>query len=161
MYCKNCGILMEDDANFCIKCGTAVTRPNIQPEAEEKIIATEVEANAEVEIKAEVETNNEPAGLVPVRMVYVEKPATPSVPGKGNSIAAMALGIASLAMWFIFYMALPMAITGLILGISSQSKASKAGMKNSMAKTGIICSSVGIVLSLVFITIFVLSIVFA
>ena len=80
----------------------------------------------------------------------------PYIPGKGMSIAAMVLGIVSCVLSCYFYLSLPCAITGLILGCMSNSKAKKLGIKNGFALAGIICSAVGLGLSLLFILYIVL-----
>ena len=136
MYCKNCGILLEDDSNFCVSCGTAVNGGPIEgrPASE----------GGEM--------------LVPVRTVYM--PARPSMPGKGLGIASMAVGISSLSMWWTFCIPIPLAIVGFILGLVARKKAKKAEMKNGMAKVGIICSAIGFVLTIVFWTVLILMSVF-
>jgi hypothetical protein len=63
----------------------------------------------------------------------------------------MILGIVSLVFFCAYYIALPAAITGLVLGIISMKKAKAVNAPHGMATAGIICSSIGIVLFLIFI----------
>ena len=66
-------------------------------------------------------------------------------PGKGLAIASMVLGIVSLILCCIYYIAIPTSITGLILGIIAVKKA-----KNPMATAGIITSAIAIVLLVIY-----------
>jgi hypothetical protein len=77
-----------------------------------------------------------------------------SVPGKGLGITSMILGIVSLVFFCAYYIALPAAITGLVLGIISRKKAKAVNAPHGMATAGIICSSIGIGLFLIFILLF-------
>ena len=81
---------------------------------------------------------------------YTPTPA-PVLPGKGAGIAGMILGIASLVFMCYFYISLPCAIVGLILSISSKSKAKKAGMKNGFSVAGIITSAIGLGIAVLYI----------
>ena len=63
----------------------------------------------------------------------------------------MILGIASLVFMCYFYISLPCAIVGLILSISSKSKAKKAGMKNGFSVAGIITSAIGLGIAVLYI----------
>ena len=76
------------------------------------------------------------------------QPQQPNDPFKGKAIASMVLGIVSLALFCLWYLAIPCAVVGVILGFVSKSAASKAGAKNGMATAGIVCSfvSLGIVI---------------
>ena len=67
-----------------------------------------------------------------------------SVPGKGLGIASMVLGIVSLALFCFWYIAMPCAIVGVILGFIGKSSAAKAGAKNGMATAGIVCSFIAL-----------------
>ena len=70
MFCKNCGAKLDDDAQFCEKCGTVVKRPAVQQpkpvEPEEKIAQQTLptESPAEPPVSAEpvqsAETQAEP-----------------------------------------------------------------------------------------------------
>ena len=75
-----------------------------------------------------------------------QQPVPQSVPGKGLGITSMVLGIISLVLFCFWFIALPCAIVGIILGCISISQAKEAGMKNGMATAGIVCSAIAIVL---------------
>lgn len=62
--------------------------------------------------------------------------------GKGMAIASMVLGIVSIVLCCIWYISVPCAIIGLILGILYNKKGTKSGM----ATAGIVCSIIAIVL---------------
>jgi len=78
----------------------------------------------------------------------VQKPKVP-VPGNGLGIASMILGILSLVMCCLYFLSIPLAIVGLVLGCVSYSKAKKAGASNGMAIAGIICSCISLVFWLI------------
>jgi len=79
-----------------------------------------------------------------------QQPVQQPVPGKGLGIASMVLGIISLVLFCVWYLAFPCAIVGVILGCIAKSHAKQAGMKNGMAVAGIICSAIAIGLSVLF-----------
>ncbi len=109
------------------------------------------------------EPNNAPAKPVqPVQppvppMPPVQPPIPPMQPmqpvqpvpqeGKGLSVASMVLGIVSLACFCVWYISIPAAIIGLILGIVAK-KGNKPG--SGMALAGIIMSIIGLVLTVLF-----------
>ena len=64
--------------------------------------------------------------------------------GGGQATASLVLGIVSLIAWLLPIVGLPVAITGLVLGILSAS-----GVKRGMAITGIVLSSIGLVLGVI------------
>lgn len=75
-----------------------------------------------------------------------QQPVPQSVPGKGLGITSMVLGIIGLVLFCFWFISLPCAIVGIILGCISISQAKEAGMKNGMATAGIVCSAIAIVL---------------
>lgn len=78
-----------------------------------------------------------------------QQPVPQSVPGKGLGITSMVLGIVGLVLFCFWYISIPCAIVGIILGCISKSHAKEAGMKNGMATAGIICSAIAIALAIV------------
>lgn len=69
---------------------------------------------------------------------------------KGMAIASMVLGIVSIVLvCCTYFLSIPCAIVGLVLGIMQN----KTHGKNGMATAGIVCSIVSIVLSIIFIII--------
>lgn len=77
--------------------------------------------------------------------------AAPKQPSKGMGIAAMILGIASIALFWTVYMAMICAIIGLILGIIGR----RNNRTDGMALAGIITSAIGLA---IFVLILVLAI---
>ena len=120
MVCRNCGAQLPENATFCQNCGTATqpAQPQYQP----------------------VQPQYQPVQPIPVAPV--------TVPGKGQGVASMVLGIISLVLFCIWYIALPCAIISLILGAVGSSNAKKAGMKNGMATAGIVMSCIALGLAL-------------
>lgn len=62
--------------------------------------------------------------------------------GKGMAIASMVLGIVALVIFCIWYISVPCAIVGLVLGILHNNK----GQKSGMATAGIACSIISLAL---------------
>lgn len=120
-YCKNCGTNNEEGVAYCAGCGATM------------------DAGYQSPVSYQQPTYQQP--------VY-QQPAAPVVPGKGLSITAMVLGIVSLVFCCVWYIAIPCAIVGLILGCIGNSKAKEVGMKSGMAVAGIVCSAIAIGLTL-------------
>lgn len=130
-FCKHCGNQIEDNAAFCGVCGQA--------------------QNA-----AEPQAPVYQAPVQPQQPVYVAPQAPvnpyaqPVVPGKGLGVASMVLGIVSLVLFCVWYLAIPCAIIGAALGGVAQSKAKAAGVKNGMAVAGITCSCIALGVAILF-----------
>lgn len=130
-FCKHCGNQIEDNAAFCGVCGQA--------------------QNA-----AEPQAPVYQAPVQPQQPVYVAPQAPvnpyaqPVVPGKGMGVASMVLGIVSLVLFCVWYLAIPCAIIGAALGGVAQSKAKAAGVKNGMAVAGITCSCIALGVAILF-----------
>ncbi len=79
------------------------------------------------------------------------QPISNRSPGLGLAITSMVLGIVSLVLFCVIYLAIPCAIVGIALGGVALSKAKKANAKSGMAVAGITCScvSLGILIVLV------------
>lgn len=111
------------------------------------------------------ETENVSSQPGPAFQAYQQVPPVPPVPpipptgghpqyhnpepieqGKGFSIASMVLGIVSLCLCCIWYLSIPCALVGLVLGIASMVR-KYAG--RGMAIAGVICSGVGIILCVI------------
>ena len=75
--------------------------------------------------------------------------------GKGQSIAGLVCGISSLvclligwvALGFLYYIALPLAIVGLVLSVVGGKKAKANGQKSGVATAGLVVGIVATVLS--------------
>ena len=145
-FCKHCGNQIEDNAAFCGVCGQA--QNTVEPQVQEAPVYTQPQAQAPV--------YQAPVYQAPVQQpVYVAPqvpvaPAKPVIPAKGMGIAAMVLGILSLAMFCFWYLAIPCAIVGAALGGVAQSKAKAAGVKNGMAVAGITCSCIALGIAVLF-----------
>lgn len=130
-FCKHCGSQIEDNAAFCGVCGQA---QNV----------------------AEPQAPVYQAPVQPQQPVYVAPQAPvnpyaqPVVPGKGLGVASMVLGIVSLVLFCVWYLAIPCAIIGAALGGVAQSKAKAAGVKNGMAVAGITCSCIALGVAILF-----------
>jgi len=74
---------------------------------------------------------------------YPPPPPRPpdTYPGKGQSIAALVLGIVSLV---VPYLGVGTAIAGLILGIMGRKKAMEVGAPTGMATAGLVMSIIGL-----------------
>lgn len=136
MFCPKCGTQNKDDARFCATCGNPMST-NPEPT-----------------------TYTPPAPTAPaVSLAYPQPKVTPApLPGKGLGIAAMIVGIASLTMFCYWFLSLPGAIVGLVLGAKSSGQAKSVGRKNGMATAGIVCSSIALGLSVVWMILFIIGI---
>lgn len=138
-FCKHCGSQIEDNAAFCGVCGQA--------------------QNA-----AEPQAPVYQAPVQPQQPVYVAPQAPvnpyaqPVVPGKGLGVASMVLGIVSLVLFCVWYLAIPCAIIGAALGGVAQSKAKAAGVKNGMAVAGITCSCIALGVAILFLLLIILGV---
>ena len=77
------------------------------------------------------------------------------VPGKGLAVAALVLGIVSVALGWILplpivgqIITLILGIVALVLAILAQKKSKEAGIKNGMATAGLVLSIIGIISSI-------------
>ena len=68
-------------------------------------------------------------------------------PGRGLGIAGMVLGIVALALFCIWYVAIPCAIVGLILSIIGKNKSKAANAPTGMASAGIILSIIALIIA--------------
>lgn len=80
-------------------------------------------------------------------------PTTPAAPPQGNglAIAGMVLGIVSLALFCVYWLAIPCAIVGLILSIIGLKKSKVVGKGHGMALAGVITSIVALGLAILII----------
>ncbi|MCD6304501.1 MAG: hypothetical protein J7M21_06020 [Planctomycetes bacterium] len=78
-------------------------------------------------------------------------PSTAAVanPGKGLSIAGLVLGIVAVALFCVWYLAIPCAIVGLILSIIARNKSKAANAPTGMATAGLILCIIALVLDVV------------
>ncbi len=136
MVCSKCGTQNADGVQFCAGCGAPMTVPQ-QPMYQQP----------------QQPMYQQPMYQQPQQPMYQPPmyPQQPAVPGKGLGVASMVVGIISLVLFCIWYIAIPCAIVGVILGGVALSKAKEVGMKNSLAVAGIACSCVALGIALLFI----------
>lgn len=129
MICPNCNNQISDGLNFCNQCGAALN-PQVQPQ---------VQPQAQPQVQPQVQPQ--------YQVQYV--PVAPNVPGKGLGITSMVLGIVSLALFCVWYIAIPCAIVAVILGAIGLNQSKSAGLKNGMAVAGIVCSVIAIAIVII------------
>ncbi len=122
MFCEKCGAQNPDGVKFCQSCG-AEMKP--------------------ADVFASTPSYTAQSYGTPT-------PATGVVPGKGLGIASMVVGIISLALFCIWFIAIPCAIVGAVLGGVAYNKAKQAGTKNKMANAGIVCSAIALAITILF-----------
>ena len=71
-------------------------------------------------------------------------PAMARRPGNGMAVAALVLGIVSLALFCVLYVSLPCAILAIVFGIVGRGKATAGASGGGMATAGLACGAVGI-----------------
>ena len=146
MKCNHCGQELLPGAKFCNHCGqpVPVEQPQPQPQVQEQ---------AQFQPQQQGPQGNFNSNYNPGFNGSMPPPQQPGkqVPGHGLGIAAMIVGIASLA-----FLSLAGAIVGLILSIKATNQAKEAGVVNNMAKAGLVCSIIGLVLSFIFTIVFTL-----
>ncbi len=123
MICKNCGFDNNDQAQFCVSCGTPLEQP-VEPQNYQQ-------PNYQQPTYQQQPYNN-----------GYNQYQQPAVPGKGFAIASMVLGIIS-------FLCTPI-ITGL-LGIIFGGVAKSKGYRGGMATAGIVCGVIGLALWLIMI----------
>ena len=155
MICNNCGTQNDDSSKFCIGCGSDLTAQAPQnpyetaqaPQAPQNPYET---AQTPPTYQAPVDPYQPPM-QTPYQQPVQSPYGAPVVPGKGLAIAAMILGIVSLALFCLWYLAIPCGIVGLVLGAIAHNKAKAVGMKSGMATAGIVCSAIALGIALLFI----------
>lgn len=159
MICNKCGTQNDDSSKFCIGCGNDLTAQQAAqapqnpyetaPQAPQNPYET---AQTPPTYQAPTETSQQPPFQAPYQQPVQTTPyGAPVVPGKGLAITAMILGIVSLALFCIWYLAIPCGIVGLVLGAVAHNKAKAVGMKSGMATAGIVCSAIALGIALIFI----------
>ena len=133
MFCNNCGNNCPDGTAFCTNCGSPLNTQSAQP--------TFTEITPETSVYTQ-----------PDQTMY-EQPAQTdgSVPGNGLGIAALILGIISLA-----NLNFVAGIVGLVLANKSLAAAAAAGMTNSKASTGRKLSIAGIIVGSIALVLFII-----
>ena len=140
MFCPKCGAACEDGAKFCPTCGNNMNGAPVQPAYQQPVYQQPV-----------YQQPAQPVYQQPVyqQPVYQQPLVKPAVPGKGLGIASMVLGIVSLVMFCAWYLAIPCALVGCILGAVALNKAKQAGMKNGMGVAGLTCSLIALAILII------------
>ena len=76
------------------------------------------------------------------------------------AVAGMVLGIISLALFCIWYVSFPCAVTGLILSIVGLGKSKQTGAGGGMAKAGLVLSLIALSLAMIIIILVLVGIAF-
>lgn len=149
MFCANCGANIPDNSRVCTNCGVPVNQQDgFQPDSFQQPVVGQPAYQQPAPVQP---VYQQPT---PVQPVY-QQPA-PSVPGKGMAVTSMVLGIVALALFCIWYLALPCGIVGLALGVVGMNKAKAVGMKSSMAVAGIACSCVALGIMALFVVLVII-----
>lgn len=170
MYCIKCGKENEEKARFCCGCGlvfedleTQSTQPPIPPVYSQPNYyqppQTQFNTNPQYQNQNQYQyQNTQYQQNIPPQyynqqyfqygqpMMEGQQMYRQPLPAYGLSIASMVLGIISIVLFLGFYISIPCAIVGIVLGCIAHSKAKAIGLKNSFATAGIICSVVAIAL---------------
>lgn len=125
MFCRYCGTQNADTSKFCHSCGAS-----LDPQAPA--------------LPAQPYAQPQPTYDPPYRGGYADRPVEEPTPGKGPAIAGMILGIISLPFSFLFGFGGIFAFIGLILSICAKA----AGNKHGQSTAGLVCSILGLLLSL-------------
>jgi hypothetical protein len=72
-------------------------------------------------------------------------------PGNGPAVAALVLGIVAIALFCIWYIALPCAILAIIFGVVGRGKARAGASGGGMATAGVVCGVISLCLLVVII----------
>jgi len=130
MFCKKCGANVPDSTSFCPNCGEDLRVPQpTQPQQPIQQPQQQYQAYQQ-----------------PYQTANFAKPATP---GKGFGITGMILGFGAINWVFWWFLCIPFGIASIIFSAVGLSKAAQVKGRNGMAVTGIVCSSIAIVCSLV------------
>lgn len=160
MFCIKCGKQNADNARFCCGCGVVFEDIENQ-EQQSQAQTTYFNHNYQQPQSGNQFQNSQYNQNVPTQfyqspytqfgqpMMYQPQMYRQPIPAYGMSIASMVLGIISIVLFLVFYISLPCAIVGIVLGCISRSRAKEFGIKNTFSTAGIICSAVGIALVII------------
>ena len=117
MICSKCGGVIPDGQNVCPNCGNQIS----------------------------IDNNVNKQHQVTYQNVYVQKQAPENLPGKGEAVASMVLGIVGLVFLLttLWYVSLIIGIIGLILAIVSKSKGFSGGINTA----GLVMNIITLILS--------------
>ena len=136
-WCINCGAVLSPEAEFCASCGAKQPGNADAPYSE----PTPTYSAPTPTYSAPTPTYSAPTHGFDING-ETHKPS-------GLAIASMILGIVTLVFFWLFYIALPTGIPGLVLGIISLKK--NISSSKGMAKAGVIMSAIGLGLAILFV----------
>lgn len=147
MFCEKCGFKNNDGVAFCTNCGAPMQSNQSNNQQYQQPNQQYQQPNQQYQQpNQQYQQYQQPNQQV----IYVQN-VRPTVPGKGMSITAMVLGIVACVFSCYFFISLPCAIVGIILGVLGNSKAKSVGLKSGFAVAGIACSAVSLGLTILFI----------
>jgi len=138
IYCVGCAVFNIDDAAFCKKCGAALSTSMLSPQ------------NEALQTMNQVDSNNGGAyNYAPYYQNYIPsivsaKKVTPF------AIASFVLGLISILYTISFYISVPTAIVGIIMGSIAKKRKAKG-----LATAGLTLSIIGLAFSLLIAALFI------
>ena len=176
MFCTNCGNYNPEEARNCSSCGMPLNRCSEPGTEQGNASCTQPDPNPymmQQPVQIQQYYGQPPCGQTPYGQLPYGQPPYGQPPygqspygqppfgqspttterksgGKGAGIASLVLGILSLVLFCVPVAAGIFSLVGTILGIVSISKSSKAGRVCGIGIAGLICSSVGLFLALIF-----------
>ncbi len=123
MFCHNCGTQINENQSNCTNCGALLNPQNasLQPQHELSYATEKTQEKEKIQ------------GIT------------------GLAVTSMVLGIVSLVLFCVAWLAIICAIIGACLGGVALSKAKRAGIKSGMAVAGIVCSVIALGLLIVYV----------
>ena len=148
MFCEKCGAQNADNTAYCANCGAPLNGGQQQGGYQQGGYQQGGYQQGGYQQGGYQQQGYQQGGYQ--QPMYQQPYQAPVIPGKGLGIGSMVLGIIAICCCCIWYLSLPCAIVGLILGGVGASQASQAGQKNSMATAGITCSIIAIACAIIF-----------
>lgn len=128
MYCKNCGAVLNDSAEFCIKCGLRPLNGNAYCQA----CGAETTPKQELCVKC-----GRRLGVLAGGFVNISSGVSR---GCSTATAGLVLGIIGLLFWLVPVLGFPITITGLVLSLNASKRLGCRGV----VIGSIICSILGL-----------------
>ncbi len=144
MFCQKCGANIPDDAKYCPYCCSPIQYTNQNQNNQ---------SQAQYQQPDYLDCQNGYNG-------YSNVPYHPPVvPGKGEGIASLVLGICALVTCGLPFLGLILGMIGLICGKASLDCAKLVGQTHGLAIGGIICSSIAAGVSVIQVALFIMLVV--
>ena len=142
MQCNKCGHELVDGSEFCGNCGAKIVNStamnqnsNNQPTPPMEPQATATPSSTPIGVSNQNPTQVPQQATTPANSTV----AVPRQPKNGLSIASMVLGIIALLSVLLWFIAMPLGIAALVLGIIGRNKGAKG-----MAIAGIVTGALAI-----------------